>query len=640
MQFACFSLILGRDYSPNTITNRCAMNTGQKLMISYSRRQTPFVDRLADELEDSGYSIWVDYRSLVPARPWYQQIEASVCEADALLLVVSRDSIQSKHVEPEWRLALAHGKRIILVIFEACPLPVELQGCEWVDLRVSYKKRLRNLKEILESSRRAVAARPPQSGFKAPKRFWLALVLSVILFFASTPSWWTIVVPFILMPLPLQIYKRTYMFSRLVPLLFLMPALSLLSASLARPGNITYIILGESAGNAGLFVLASVTSWVLLALLLTPEMQRRATPTAARVRFANPLVLDVTSPRPVVFAIDYAPEDVRYAKDLRSGLERHGHRLAAPGEKPEAAFILISTYKKDTEYDPDRQAVYPVLLQAVGDIAPKLQRIQWIDFRKGIHNTDKLARLLPEPERLLKALAVAPAGSQEIFPLPVNALQYFYLIMGILGVGGLLTAILSLGASILRGEASPGNVSNLFILLVFGVLLLGAVAYSARGVRSRRGGTAAVYPLLVLTGFQGVTFLFSVAASTHDIEAGTLGYQAGKGPVVTLFALLIGIVLTFLFVLFGWRDLYRWLPQQQGDPHDLVERMLLLYSPSSKRGYLFHMLFHCMLLFVYLMLALRIGNPLGAFNVILILLALWFRWLARRTSRTNTHPIT
>ena len=92
------------------------------LMISYSRRQTPFVDRLYEELQKDGYSsIWLDYQSLTPAQPWYQQILDGITGAETLLLVVSKDSIESKNVEPEWRLALEHKKRIVLVIFEAYP---------------------------------------------------------------------------------------------------------------------------------------------------------------------------------------------------------------------------------------------------------------------------------------------------------------------------------------------------------------------------------------------------------------------------------------------------------------------------------------------------------------------------------------
>jgi hypothetical protein len=100
-----------------------------KLFISYSRAQTPFVDRLADQLEDNAYSLWLDYQSLVPARPWFQQIESWIDAADVVLLVVSKESLTSKNVEPEWKRAVGRNKRILLMIFEAVPLPPELQGC-------------------------------------------------------------------------------------------------------------------------------------------------------------------------------------------------------------------------------------------------------------------------------------------------------------------------------------------------------------------------------------------------------------------------------------------------------------------------------------------------------------------------------
>jgi hypothetical protein len=99
-------------------------------------------------------------------------------------------------------------------------------------------------------------------------------------------------------------------------------------------------------------------------------MQRRGFPEAAGTRFANPHVIDSRQPRSVVFAIDHAKEDDRYAEDLRSGLERYGHRLAGVDETPEAIFVLISAYKTNTIYDPETQVVYPVILQPVDETAP------------------------------------------------------------------------------------------------------------------------------------------------------------------------------------------------------------------------------------------------------------------------------
>ena len=411
------------------------------------------------------------------------------------------------------------------------------------------------------------------------------------------------------------------------------------------PGSLLYVF---DKSYSQLLVPLALSSWVLLVLLITPVMQRRATPEAAIVRFANPLAVirDPAQPRSVAFAIDHAPEDGRYAEDLRRGLERYGHRLVPSGERPEAVFVLLSTYKKDTEYDPDQQAVYPVLLQAVGEIAPKLQRIQWLDFRRGIGNTKKLARLLPEPERLLKVLGVAPTGSQEIFPLSVNALQYFYLSVGGAGLGSLLFSILSVESLILQGQRGTQAIPKVLTGILYGIFLFGVVLYSVRGLRARRGGTAAIYPLLVLTLFQLIIYLlnFFILWGNITYEDRSLVGQAepsAAGTVLVFYAL-FGVFLIILpFVLLGWRDLYRWLPRRQDAAVGRLESALLLYTPLRKRALVFHILFHLIVLFVLFIFLLGFIIAVGAgqanncwlgTTIALVPIALACRWQARRMS--------
>ncbi len=606
------------------------------LMISYSRRQTPFVDRLYEELQKNGYSsIWLDYQSLVPAQPWYQQILAGITGAETLLLVVSKDSIESKNVEPEWRLALEHKKRIILLIFETHPLPAELQGCEWVDFRVNHKASLKKLFTLLNAPPQAVASSAPQSGFKAPKRFWLAIALSVIVLLSSLPSWWTFIIPFMLIPLPWQIYKRDYSFSRVVPTLtVLFPLFQVVSiTSFFEEGSILSF-LRDYINLDWLPMVGILAGWVLVGVLLTPVMQRRATPVAARVRFANPLVADIKNPQPVVFLIDHAPEDGRYAAALRQTLEKHGHRSIEPGETPQAVLVLISAFKKTTEYDPDTVAVYPILLQAVTDIDKKLQRIQWIDFRKGMGSADKLAKLLPEPQKLLKALAVAPTGTQEVFPLAVNVLQYFYLIAGIFAGGGLLTSILSFASLIASGVFGAEYIYRILAAVLNGIFLVGIVFSAVRGLRTRLGGSIALYPLLTLIGFLLLVVLsnfFVLMPSSSSGETLNLAYMAVNGVGFALWFIPIGGLLITPFLLFGWWGLYRWIPLRQSESVGFLESAFLFYSPRQKARLVFHILFHFVLAF--LVIAMMEATDSGDASIDLVvtgLIALFFRWLARR----------
>jgi hypothetical protein len=608
------------------------------LFLSYSRQQTPFVDRFADHFEDQGHPIWLDYQRLIPARPWMEQIENGIMESDVFLLVVSRDSIASKNVEPEWRLALQLNKRIVLVIFEACPLPGELQDCEWVDFRSGYRGSLQHLKMLIEAPQAGVKSAPPQSGFKASISFWLAMFLSVLVLIGSMPAWWTILVPYILVPLPWGIYKRNYVFSRVVPILLLLPVFTTFSASF-----FTYGGLLETLQPLYIFLLypTFLTSGLLLLLLFTPAIQRRVLPQAARVQFANPFRVDVQTPRPILFSIDHAAEDGRYAEDLARGLEKYGHRFAADGEQAEASFVLISTYKKQTTYDPDHQAVYPIILQAVDEIEPALQRIQWIDFRSGAKHLDKLARLLPEPQRLLKALAVPPTGMQEIFPLSVNALQYFFAFTGMIGAGGLLISAISFVTLILRGDVGMEQVTRLTLAAVNGALLIAAVLYSLRGLRSRRHGTAAIYPLIVLTVFQFILQFINVSiiafSNMRDANLEMLLTSAAIGSILTFLIFPVAFILVLPILLFRWSELSRWFPRPIMLDADRLETLFLLYRPSSWRALIFQIIFHILMmaLYFFFFVYLQVPQAAGALPTLalLFLIAMFFRWMAVRRSR-------
>ncbi len=579
-----------------------------KLFISYSRAQTPFVDRLADQLEDNGYSLWLDYQNLIPARPWLEQIESWIDEADVVLLVVSKESINSKNVAPEWKRALERNKRIILLIFEAVPLPLELQDCEWVDFRSNYRSAFQQLIKCMEEPTPAQTS-PPQAGFNAPPVFWVSLLLSIVVLIGSAPTWWTLVVPYVLVPLPWQLYQRNYIFHRVFPMLLLLPLVYWLSwwMMFSTPTSVFY----EARGFAlTWFPLALVAGWLLAGLLLTPDMQRRGRPEAARLRFADPLTLEDRAPRPVSFVLDHAPEDGRYAEGVRRALEENGHRPAEAEAGAEANFVLVSAYKKQTGYDTGQQAVYPVLLQSVEDVDPDLQRIQWIDFRYGLHPVRKLARLLPEPERLLRGLASPPTGSQEVFPVAVSSLLYFTLVTGMLQGGGHLLSLLALVVWALRGNTVRGADAEILGLMLSGVLLLGTMNIAVNALRSRVQGSSALYPLLVLNLFQVAISLVSMLViavyrqgASLEAEVRLLG-MASRASAVNWIVLPLAVLVIIIILFFRWRELYYWLPRRQGESVSPLESWLLLYTPSRRGALVLHVIFHALFLLLYVLLNL------------------------------------
>ncbi len=621
------------------------------LMVSYSRQQIPFVDAFYKDLVKAGYDVWLDYQRLVPSEPWFDQVTAGVKNSDIILLVVSKDSMISKNVENEWTMAFKEGKRVILVLFEAAPLMSEqLKQCEYVDFRTNYRAGLKRLKALLNGEPQPNEHRAPipESGFKASAIFWVTFVVSVLLAVGSLSAIWTFFIPFILMPLPVRIIRRDYNFSQVGPTLILTPFFYIVSEAILKSEGNIFSLLPQFVFTLG--VIAALLAWVLLVLLLTPAMRLRARPEAVPARVVNRTrMVEEAELRSVKFFIDHAPEDGRYAEKLRHVLEKHRHEYVEGDKNPQAVFVLLSIHKNKTVYKAGNGlSLFPIVLQKPGNIDGELGKIQWLDFRRGMRNLDKIATLLPEPEKLVRVLAVPPSGRQEVFPLIINALQFFYLITGVLGGGGLLITILSLTRLQFLGQLQSNIFYNTLAGGINGLLLFGAVFYCVNTLRTRSGGMAAVYPLLVLTVFQAVLHTFNAFILGFSFEAETgsrlsnLIIDAANVNLFAIIAFIIGSVIMLPFVVINWIDIYRWLPANNSSTLTRLEKALLLFTPATRSKFIFHILFHASVLFLFLvewLVTIESFNQmersfmLFCVGVPVTLFAFLFHWMAMRTPK-------
>ena len=60
----------------------------KNIFMSYSRRELGFVDDLVSKLENEHYTVWLDYRVLIPGTPWKGQIAKGLEDADTVLLLL------------------------------------------------------------------------------------------------------------------------------------------------------------------------------------------------------------------------------------------------------------------------------------------------------------------------------------------------------------------------------------------------------------------------------------------------------------------------------------------------------------------------------------------------------------------------
>lgn len=122
------------------------------VFISYSRYDTPFVDRLAVDLRLRGIEIWIDRENIAPGKNWQEAIEDSVKKASTLIFVLSSNSLKSQWMIHELKAYGEKNKKIIPVAIEdvdVSTLPQFISQIQWADFRQSYDKGLKYLLEAL-----------------------------------------------------------------------------------------------------------------------------------------------------------------------------------------------------------------------------------------------------------------------------------------------------------------------------------------------------------------------------------------------------------------------------------------------------------------------------------------------------------
>jgi hypothetical protein len=91
--------------------------------VSYSREDSEFVLRLADDLKAAGASVWLDQRDIVAGQRWDRAVEDALTECARMVVILSPDAVSSTNVMDEVSFALEEQKTIIPVIYRDCAIP-------------------------------------------------------------------------------------------------------------------------------------------------------------------------------------------------------------------------------------------------------------------------------------------------------------------------------------------------------------------------------------------------------------------------------------------------------------------------------------------------------------------------------------
>lgn len=156
------------------------------IFVSYSRRNSDFVDGLARRLSGDGYEVWVDRDSIhrqVEDR-WRHSIVTAIRNCDTVVVILSPEAVNSDNVEREITVAAEYNKRVVPVKYRPCEIPDGFQyvlaGLQFID----FSKRDTNsaylqLRSKLHRTRPPPQPRPPNPTPEVSRKVRPATIITV-----------------------------------------------------------------------------------------------------------------------------------------------------------------------------------------------------------------------------------------------------------------------------------------------------------------------------------------------------------------------------------------------------------------------------------------------------------------------------
>ncbi len=136
---------------------------------SYSREDSEFALRLAEDLRTAGAAVWIDQLDIDPGQRWDRAVERALKSCPRTLVILSPASVESDNVRDEISFALRNQKTIIPVLYLDCDIPLRLERHQHIDFRTDHARGLKALLRSLgvDQPQQLVAPGPPAAVAKA-----------------------------------------------------------------------------------------------------------------------------------------------------------------------------------------------------------------------------------------------------------------------------------------------------------------------------------------------------------------------------------------------------------------------------------------------------------------------------------------
>lgn len=152
------------------------------IFISYSRQNSDFVSKLIRLLSHASIKVWHDRDKIIGGDPWDKSVQEAIEQADAMILVLSKDSMASDIVRAEYTYALDHNTKVIPIKIEECKIDLRLHPLHHIDFSTDSVKGQQELSKALNLSGRKAKQIINSKVFKRKKsRPWLKIVMILVL---------------------------------------------------------------------------------------------------------------------------------------------------------------------------------------------------------------------------------------------------------------------------------------------------------------------------------------------------------------------------------------------------------------------------------------------------------------------------
>ncbi|MBL0712102.1 MAG: acyl carrier protein [Desulfosarcina sp.] len=143
--------------------------------LSYSREDSEFALKLAQDLRSAGLNIWIDQIDITAGMRWDRSIEKAMEACGCFIILLSPDSVGSFNVMDELAFALEERKKIVPVLYRSCKIPFRLRRIQYIDFTGKYDTSLVLLIRIFKMENDSVPPRarktnrPDTSKVNVPK---------------------------------------------------------------------------------------------------------------------------------------------------------------------------------------------------------------------------------------------------------------------------------------------------------------------------------------------------------------------------------------------------------------------------------------------------------------------------------------